>query len=148
MIPNAVLSTFQAQEVILPTTSGLIGVLEGHTSIMTGLTAGVTLIREQNDQWSALALINGVAVIQKNYPFSKAAEKVITLPERDETCVVILVREAEYAKNLDPVATQEAYQKAQAEMARAVTPKEKVFTFSQMEKTRAYYQTTQTLPQR
>jgi len=148
MIPNTVLATYDAQEVILSTSTGLMGVLDNHTSLMTSLEPGVMLVRDQNNDWSAMALVQGVAVIQKDYPFSPATRKVIEVPPPDVTCVVIVVAEAEFAKNLDAVKTQEAYLLAQAELAKATSKKEKFLATWQMQRTRARYQVTQTLPQK
>ena len=148
MIPNAILVTYDAQEVILPTATGLIGVLDNHTSLMTSLESGTMLVREQNNEWSALAVFKGVAVIQKDYPFSAATLKVIQAPPPDVTCVVVLVTEAEFAKNLDPLETQEAYVLAQAELARASSKKEKILAAAMQDRARSRYQTTQTLPQK
>jgi len=156
MIPSVVLVMFEAVEVILPTVTGLMGILENHTTMITGLDTGIMLVKEKQangvtpTNWSSLALFSGVAVIQKNYPFSPAAQKVVQLPEKDETCVVVLVSDAEFSKNLDPIATKEAYLEAQSRLnalsANTSASKSDTLLAKWTEKrTRARYQVTQTL---
>lgn len=51
-----------ADEVILPSTTGQLGVLPGHVSLLTALDFGVLRVREGN-AWKAIALQGGFAEI-------------------------------------------------------------------------------------
>ena len=52
-----------ADEVILPSTTGQLGILPGHVSLLTALDYGVLRVRENND-WKAIALQGGFAEIE------------------------------------------------------------------------------------
>ena len=54
-----------ADEVILPSTTGQIGILPGHVSLLTALDFGVLRVREGND-WKAIALQGGFAEIESD----------------------------------------------------------------------------------
>ena len=52
-----------ADEVILPSTTGQLGILPGHVSLLTALDFGVLRVREGNG-WKAIALQGGFAEIE------------------------------------------------------------------------------------
>ena len=54
-----------ADEVILPSTTGQLGILPGHVSLLTALDFGVLRVREGND-WKAIALQGGFAEIESD----------------------------------------------------------------------------------
>ena len=54
-----------ADEVILPSTTGQIGILPGHVSLLTALDFGVLRVRDGND-WKAIALQGGFAEIESD----------------------------------------------------------------------------------
>ena len=86
-----------ADEVILPSTTGQMGILPGHVSILAALDTGVLLGREGKD-WKAIALLGGFAEV-----------------EADE--VTVLVNSAELGSRID--ASQAAQDLAAAELAAA-----------------------------
>ena len=51
-----------ADEVILPSTTGQLGILPGHVSLLTALDFGVLRVREGNG-WTAIALQGGFAEV-------------------------------------------------------------------------------------
>ncbi len=51
-----------ADEVILPSTTGQLGVLTGHASLLTALDVGVLRLRE-GSSWSSIALMGGFAEV-------------------------------------------------------------------------------------
>ena len=51
-----------ADEVILPSTTGQLGILPGHVSLLTALDFGVLRVREGNG-WKAIALQGGFAEV-------------------------------------------------------------------------------------
>eukprot|EP00899_Mesostigma_viride_P000952 jgi/Mesvir1/10858/Mv06411-RA.1 len=64
--PNGIIWDSEAEEIILSTNTGKIGVLTNHTSLLTGLDIGTIRIRALNNQWNTLALMSGFAVIKDN----------------------------------------------------------------------------------
>jgi F-type H+-transporting ATPase subunit epsilon len=54
-----------ADEVILPSTTGQLGVLPGHVSLLTALDFGVLRVREGNG-WKAIALQGGFAEVDSD----------------------------------------------------------------------------------
>ena len=81
-----------ADEIILPSTTGLLGVLPGHISMVTAIDFGVLRVFK-NGNWNSIALTGGFAEV-----------------ESDE--VTVLVNKAEMGKNIDSA-------KAEAELEQA-----------------------------
>ncbi len=54
-----------AEEVILPSTTGLLGILPGHISMVTAIDIGVMRVRT-NDSWNSIALMGGFAEVESN----------------------------------------------------------------------------------
>ncbi len=88
----------EAEEVILPSTTGQLGILGGHAPLLTALDTGVLRVRstEGAKEWTAIALMGGFA-------------------EVDEDEVTILVNGAERGDSIDQAEAQKAYDEAQNE---------------------------------
>lgn len=82
-----------AEEVILPSTTGQLGILSGHAPLLTALEIGVMRVRSGRD-WLPIALMGGFAEIENNE-------------------VTILVNAAERGENIDRNAAQAAYAEAE-----------------------------------
>jgi len=82
-----------ADEVILPSISGQVGILTGHVSLLTALDSGVLRVREGSN-WSSIALMGGFAEVEANE-------------------VTVLVNAAELGSTIDPVAAEKAFEAAQ-----------------------------------
>ena len=54
-----------AEEVILPSTTGQLGILSGHAPLLTALDTGVMRVRPDKD-WVAIALMGGFAEVENN----------------------------------------------------------------------------------
>lgn len=54
-----------AEEVILPSTTGQLGILGGHAPLLTALDIGVMRVRE-NREWTAIALMGGFAEVEND----------------------------------------------------------------------------------
>ncbi len=54
-----------AEEVILPSTTGLVGILPGHISMVTAIDIGVLRVKN-NGQWSSIALMGGFAEVESD----------------------------------------------------------------------------------
>lgn len=85
-----------AEEIVLPTTTGQLGILSGHAPLLTALDTGVMRVRADKE-WIAIALLGGFAEV-----------------EGDE--VTILVNGAERGPDIDLEAAKQALQDAQARM--------------------------------
>lgn len=96
----------QAEEIILPTETGEMGVLKNHAPIITGLDVGALLIRTK-DEWNSYAIMGGFALVKQNQ-------------------VTILANEAESAENIDPEEAKMSFETAKANLEQAVGVKEKV----------------------
>jgi F-type H+-transporting ATPase subunit epsilon len=81
-----------ADEIILPSTTGLLGVLPGHISMVTAIDFGVLRVFK-NGNWDSIALSGGFAEVESNE-------------------VTVLVNKAEMGKNIDSA-------KAEAELEQA-----------------------------
>ena len=65
LAPNQNVYEGEAQEVILPSTTGQIGVLPGHISLVTAIDIGVLRLRT-NSKWMSIALMGGFAEIESD----------------------------------------------------------------------------------
>jgi F-type H+-transporting ATPase subunit epsilon len=99
MAPNRTVWNSEAQEVILSTNSGQIGILPNHAPLLTALDIGVMKIRIDS-QWTAMALMGGFAMIDNNQ-------------------MTILVNEAEKASDINSEEAQELFQAAQTSLTEA-----------------------------
>jgi len=86
-----------AEEVILPSTTGQLGILTGHAPLMSALDIGVMRVRPDKD-WTAIALAGGFVQV-----------------EDDE--VTILVNGAERGDSIDLESARAEYNQAQEKMS-------------------------------
>jgi ATP synthase F1 epsilon subunit len=126
MAPDRVFLDGEAEELILPTNTGQIGILQNHTPLITGLDIGVLLVREKTD-WAAMALMGGFALVQDN-------------------TITILVNEAEFGKNINPEEAEAAFNQAQTASEAAKGKKEAIEASLTLKRARARYQVTQATP--
>ncbi|WP_269621781.1 ATP synthase F1 subunit epsilon [Prochlorococcus marinus] len=82
----------KVEEVILPSTTGQLGILPGHISMVTAIEIGVLKIRIQGI-WNSIALMGGFAEV-----------------ESDE--VTVLVNGAELGKNIDATSAEKELEEA------------------------------------
>jgi F-type H+-transporting ATPase subunit epsilon len=55
-----------ADEVILPSTTGQLGILTGHASLLTALDTAVMRVKSGKDKWTPIALMGGFAEVENN----------------------------------------------------------------------------------
>jgi len=65
LTPTRVICSTTSDEVILPGLTGLIGVLEGHASLIASLDIGLLRIKV-DEKWTPIILYGGVAEIDQN----------------------------------------------------------------------------------
>ena len=92
LAPNQNVYEGEAEEVILPSTTGQIGILPGHISLVTAIDIGVLRLR-MNSQWKSIALMGGFAEV-----------------ESDE--VIVLVNSAEIGTNINIETAENALKEA------------------------------------
>ncbi len=65
--PDKTVWDAQADEVILPSTTGQLGILSGHAPLLTALDTGVMRVRaSKNTSWQAIALLGGFAEVDQD----------------------------------------------------------------------------------
>ena len=86
LAPNQNVYEGEAEEVILPSTTGQIGILPGHISLVTAIDIGVLRLRI-NSQWKSIALMGGFAEVE--------SDEVIVLVNSAEIGTEINIEKAE-----------------------------------------------------
>jgi F-type H+-transporting ATPase subunit epsilon len=89
-----------AEEVILPSTTGQLGILSGHASLLTALDTAVMRIKAGKDKWTPIALMGGFAEV-----------------ENDE--VTVLVNGAELGDKIDREQAKTAFAEAERKLVAA-----------------------------
>ncbi|MBE9139375.1 F0F1 ATP synthase subunit epsilon [Nodosilinea sp. LEGE 07088] len=95
--PDKTVWDSEADEVILPSTTGQLGILAGHAPLLTALDVGVMRVRADKE-WVPIALMGGFAEVDTNE-------------------VIILVNGAERGDAIDAVKAQTAYQEAEERLS-------------------------------
>jgi F-type H+-transporting ATPase subunit epsilon len=65
LTPDRVICSTTANEVILPGLTGQVGVLDGHTALITALDTGLLRIK-LDEKWTPIILCGGLAEIDQN----------------------------------------------------------------------------------
>lgn len=120
MTPDRIFWNDQAEEIILPTNTGQMGVLTNHAPLITALDIGVTLIRSKNE-WIPVALMGGFALVKQNQ-------------------VTILVNEAESSKTIEAEQAENAFEEAKLRLEQAQGEKQRVEATFSFKRARARYQ--------
>ncbi|HEY9819893.1 MAG TPA: ATP synthase F1 subunit epsilon [Candidatus Sericytochromatia bacterium] len=119
--PDKTVWDSEAEEIILPSTTGQLGILSGHAPLLTALDTGVMRVRPGKD-WVAIALMGGFAEV-----------------ENDQ--VTILVNGAERGDKIDKEAARAAYTEAETRVNQAQSSdKEKIQAAQNLKRARARFQ--------
>jgi F-type H+-transporting ATPase subunit epsilon len=121
--PDKTVWDSEAEEVILPSTTGQLGILTGHAPLLSALDTGVMRVRPGKD-WVAIALMGGFAEV-----------------ENDE--VTILVNGAERGDKIDKEAARAAFTEAQARLNQVQSSdnrQEKIQANQSLKRARARFQ--------
>ena len=111
-----------ADEIILPSTTGLLGVLPGHISMVTAIDIGVLRVFK-NGNWESIALTGGFAEV-----------------ESDE--VTVLVNKAEMGKNIDSAKAEAELEQAKNKLSQTLdkeTSTEKIKAQEALNKAKAWF---------
>ena len=87
-----------ADEAILPSITGQLGILSGHASLLTALDTAVMRIKSGKDKWTSIALMGGFAEVDNNE-------------------ITVLVNGAELGENIDREQAQKEYTEAEQKLA-------------------------------
>ena len=112
-----------ADEIILPSTTGLLGVLPGHISMVTAIDFGVLRVLK-NGNWDSIALTGGFAEVESNE-------------------VTVLVNKAEMGKNIDSVKAEAELEQAKNQLTKAEDKKnttEKIKAQETLNKAKTWFQ--------
>ena len=114
-----------AEEVILPSTTGLLGILPGHISMVTAIDIGVLRVLIDGS-WNSIALMGGFAEVEANE-------------------VTVLVNGAELGNKIDAALAEAELEKAKTELLQVedqVNSTEKVKAQQNLNRARARLQAT------
>ena len=112
-----------ADEIILPSTTGLLGVLPGHISMVTAIDFGVLRVLK-NGNWDSIALTGGFAEVESNE-------------------VTVLVNKAEMGKNIDSAKAEAQLEQAKNQLNQAQdkdSSLEKIKAQETLNKAKAWFQ--------
>ena len=112
-----------ADEIILPSTTGLLGVLPGHISMVTAIDFGVLRVLK-NGNWDSIALTGGFAEVESNE-------------------VTVLVNKAEMGKNIDSAKAEAELEQAKNKLNQTMDQKtspEKIKAQETLNKAKAWFQ--------
>lgn len=99
--PDKTVWDSEAQEVILPSGTGLLGILTDHAPLLTTLDIGVMRVRsDKNKEWQSIALMGGFAEVEQNE-------------------IKVLVNGADLATDINSEEARSEYEKAQQSLEKA-----------------------------
>jgi F-type H+-transporting ATPase subunit epsilon len=110
-----------ADEVILPSTTGQVGILTGHAPIITALDVAVMQVKSGKDQWTKIALMGGFA-------------------EVDDNEVTVLVNGAELGENIDTQEAKSLLAAAEQQVSSAGSKEAQIEAAQAVKKARARFQ--------
>ena len=111
-----------ADEIILPSTTGLLGVLPGHISMVTAIDFGVLRVFK-NGNWDSIALSGGFAEVESNE-------------------VTVLVNKAEMGKNIDSAKAEAELEQSKNQLSQTQDQKtspEKIKAQEALNKAKAWF---------
>nr|YP_010337715.1 ATP synthase CF1 epsilon subunit [Sahlingia subintegra]UNJ17300.1 ATP synthase CF1 epsilon subunit [Sahlingia subintegra] len=109
-----------AEEVILPSSTGQLGILTGHAPLLTALDIGVMRVRIDKE-WTSIVLMGGFAEVEDNE-------------------LTILVNGAEEASQINLEVAQKKLDAALEELEKSSSEKEKIENTQNLRKARARVQ--------
>lgn len=120
LTPNRIFQDEEIEELILPTSTGQIGILKGHSPLITAIDIGPIMFRKESN-WTAAALIGGFALVQENK-------------------VTILVNDAVRASSVKLDQAEKDLEEATRHINQVVGEKEKVEAVLSFKRARVKYQ--------
>jgi len=121
--PDRTVWNAEAEEVILPSSTGQLGILTGHIPLLTALDIGVMRVRIEKD-WIPIVLLGGFAEVENNI-------------------ITILVNGAEEGSEISIEKAKKKLDEAISMLEEAETSKEKIEATQKIRKARARLQAAQ-----
>jgi F-type H+-transporting ATPase subunit epsilon len=118
--PDKIVLNTSSDAIVLPSTSGQLGILTDHAPLITALEVGVLRFRSEDD-WNPIILLGGFAEVEDNE-------------------VTILVNGVEEVSTIDMTAAKKDLDTASAELLKAETSKEKIEASQKLKKASARVQ--------
>nr|YP_009546290.1 ATP synthase CF1 epsilon subunit [Gelidium gabrielsonii]AYO27638.1 ATP synthase CF1 epsilon subunit [Gelidium gabrielsonii] len=118
--PDRTVWDANAEEVILPSSTGQLGILTGHVPLLTALDIGVMRVRIEKE-WQPIILLGGFAEVENNK-------------------ITILVNGAEKASEINLGEAQQNLEKATNKLTQAISKKEKIEATQDVRKAKARLQ--------
>jgi F-type H+-transporting ATPase subunit epsilon len=118
--PDRTVWDANAEEVILPSSTGQLGILRGHAPLLTALDIGVMRVRVDKD-WTPIVLMGGFAEI-------------------DNDNLIILVNGAEEGSKINKEEAEKTLEDMTIRFNEAVTSKEKIEATQKLRRARARVQ--------
>ena len=118
--PDKVVWDAMVEELILPSSTGQLGILQDHAPLLTALDIGVMRLKTESS-WTSIVLMEGFADVADNN-------------------VTILCNGAEEASSIDVKAAQEELEKTTLLVDSATTKKEKIEATIELRKAKARLQ--------
>lgn len=122
VVPDRIFLKDLANEVILPTLTGQMGVLKNHIPLLTGLDVGLVVIRKtDSNKWLPIIVTGGFALVNNNK-------------------VTILVNEAELGLQMDQTEVESNFLSAKNLLESTLEGKKKMEALSQFKRAKARIQ--------
>ena len=118
--PDKVVWDANAEELILPSSTGQLGILTDHAPLLTALDIGVMRLKVDGN-WTSIVLMEGFAEVEDNK-------------------ITILSNGAEEGSNIDPSTAQSELEKVTLLVDEATTKKEKIEATLELRKAKARLQ--------
>ena len=118
--PDKVVWDASADELILPSSTGQLGILTDHAPLLTALDIGVMRLKVDGN-WTSIVLMEGFAEVEDNK-------------------ITILSNGAEEGVNIDPSTAQSELEKVTLLVDQATTKKEKIEATLELRKAKARLQ--------
>ena len=115
--PDKIVWDASAEEIILPSSTGQVGILTDHAPLLTALDIGVMRLKIDGN-WTSIVLMEGFAEVENNK-------------------VTILCNGAEEGNSIDPQKAQEDLEKMTLLVDEATTKKEKIEATIELRKAKA-----------
>jgi F-type H+-transporting ATPase subunit epsilon len=118
--PDRIVWDADAEEIILPSSTGQLGILKDHAPLLTALDIGVMRLKTAG-KWTSIILVEGFAEVENNK-------------------VTVLCSGAEETNNIDLSQAQAGLEKATLAVDQAATKKEKIEATIELRKAKARIQ--------
>ena len=121
--PDKIVWDDSVEEVVLPSTTGQLGILTGHAPLLTALDVGVMRVRP-GKEWKAIALMGGFAEVDNNE-------------------VKILVNGAELGEKIDQETARSEFEQAEKRLDEATktgTRQEQIQATAALKRARSRFQ--------